>query len=98
MAKKEIKFSEEEVKQINDLRIEVSGIFTQLGQISLERTKRLKELQDVEDKLTTRHGELVETEQGLFKELNEKYGDGNYDPESGVFTPAEKEKEVEPVK
>jgi len=94
MAKKETKFTEEEVKEINDLRIEVSGIFTQLGQISLERTKRLKELQDVEDKLTTRHGELVETEQTLFKNLNEKYGDGNYDPETGVFTPVEEKEDT----
>ena len=95
---KEIKFTKEEVKNINDLRLEVSQIFTQLGQISLERSKRLKELQDVEDKLSSRHAELVETEQGLFKTLNEKYGDGNYDPESGVFTPIEKEKVAETKK
>ena len=95
---KEIKFTNEEVKEINDLRLEVSQIFTQLGQISLERKSRLQELQDVEDKLSSRHKELVETEQGLFKTLNEKYGDGNYEPETGIFTPIEKEEVVEPKK
>lgn len=98
---KEIKFTKDEVKQINDLRLEVSGIFTQLGQISLERSKRLAELQEVETKLSTRHAELVTIEGDLFKVLNEKYGNGNYDPESGVFTPTEQEieeKETETVK
>jgi len=95
---KVIKFTKEEVTQINDLRVEVSGIFTQLGQISLERTKRLEELQEVETKLTKRHGELVTIETDLFKQLNEKYGNGNYDPESGVFTPVKEEKEAETVK
>ena len=95
---KEIKFTKEEVAQINDLRIEVSGIFTKLGQISLERSKRLKELQDAEDELSTRHAELVKVETGLFEVLNKKYGNGNYDPESGVFTPIEEQKQPEPVK
>jgi hypothetical protein len=30
---------------------------------------------------------LVNTELELFKNLNEKYGDGNYDPNTGIFTP-----------
>lgn len=89
----QIKFTDEEVKKINDLRIEVSGIFSQLGQIALERKKRLEELEAVESKMIARHGELVEVEQTLFKELNDKYGDGNYDPETGLFTPIEQKNE-----
>jgi hypothetical protein len=27
----------------------------------------------------------------LFKSLNEKYGDGNYDPNTGIFTPINNE-------
>lgn len=84
---KTIKFTDEEVKQINDLRIEVQTIFTQLGQITLEKKKRLEELEATELKLTTRHGELVEVEQTLFKTLNTKYGNGSYNPETGEFTP-----------
>ena len=82
-----IKFTDEEVKQINDLRVEVQTIFTQLGQITLEKKKRLDELESTELKLTNRHGELVIIEQTLFKELNTKYGNGSYNPETGEFTP-----------
>jgi len=99
---KTIKFTEEEVKQINDLRVNASQIFTQLGQISIEKDRRnkqheqsLQELITAEADLYKKHTELATTEQTLFKSLNEKYGDGNYDPETGIFTPIEKsEKEV----
>ena len=87
---KEIKFTEDEQKRVNDLRVEVAGIFTQLGQISIERDKRLVELEQLEASLKKRHTELVDVEQELYKELNAKYGDGNYDPETGIFTPIEK--------
>jgi hypothetical protein len=30
----------------------------------------------------------------MFKGLNEKYGDGNYDPNTNVFTPSEQKEEV----
>ena len=89
MAKEPIKFTDNEVKKINELRIEVSQTFVQLGQYSIERKKRLQELDDAIDKLVKRHAELVDIEQELFKELNDKYGDGNYDPETGIFTPVE---------
>lgn len=93
MAENAIKFTEDEIKKINDLRVEVSGLFTQLGQISIEKARRLKELEDAELTLMTRHQELVDSEQELFKTLNEKYGDGNYNPETGEFTPIEKSEE-----
>ena len=50
MEKKPIKFTEEEVTQINNLRIEASGIFTQLGQISLERKRRKEQTRAREKK------------------------------------------------
>lgn len=84
---KTVTFTKEEIKKIDDLRIEVSTIFTQLGQIVVEKKKRLEELEATELKLTTRHSELSVTEQTLFKELNTKYGNGNYNPETGEFTP-----------
>ena len=37
----------------------------------------------------------VEKEQELFKGLNEKYGDGNFDPSTGEFTPTPKEETAE---
>lgn len=82
-----IKFTEEEINSINQLKIDVELIFTQLGQISVERKLRLDELEVFETELFKKHAELVQTEQELFKSLNEKYGDGNYEPTTGLFTP-----------
>ena len=92
--KEPIKFTEEEVGQINQLRQEVSQIFIQLGQLTLERKKRLEELDNFESQLQQAHQSLVEKEQEIFKSLNEKYGDGNYDPITGIFTPLEDQNQV----
>lgn len=86
MAEK-IKFTEDEVKQINELRIEVGGVFTELGQIHIEKRRRLSELEARELELTKQHSDLVIKEETLFKGLNEKYGDGDYNPTTGEFTP-----------
>ena len=93
----QIKFTDEEVKQINELRVEASQIFTQLGQISIEKSRRAKqydqqieELNTVETELLKKHSELSTKEQEMYKTLNGKYGDGTYDPDSGIFTPLEK--------
>ena len=83
----EIKFTEEEVSSINRLKNDVQFVFTQLGQISIERKRRNDELEEIESQLLKQHQDLVEKEQELFKSLNEKYGDGNYDPNTGIFTP-----------
>jgi len=87
----EIKFTEEEVSSINRLKNDVQLVFTQLGQISIERKRRNDELEEIESQLLKQHQDLVEKEQELFKSLNEKYGDGNYDPNTGIFTPINNE-------
>jgi len=86
----QIKFTEEEVKEINDLRFEVGSVFTQLGQLHIEKKKRLEELEQNETELLNKYKELVVKEDTLFKGLNEKYGDGDYDPNTGIFTPIQK--------
>jgi predicted transcriptional regulator len=86
-----IQFTQEEVGQINQLRQDVANVFTQLGQLTIERNRRLDELDDLEEQLLEKHKELQKQEQELFKGLNEKYGDGNYDPTTNTFTPTPKE-------
>ena len=91
----QIKFTEEEVSKINQLRADVSNVFTQLGQVEIEKEKRIKELNSIKEQLLKKHSELQTVEEELFKGLNEKYGDGNYDPATNTFTPlVESEKEV----
>ena len=91
---KEIKFTKEEVGKINQLRQNVSNVFTQLGQLSIEKRRRVEEVEKVEEGLHEEHKNLQEQEKQLFESLNEKYGDGNYDPSTNTFTPVEIEKET----
>lgn len=86
-----IQFTQEEFQSINQLRQDVASVFTQLGQLTIERNRRLDELDDIEEGLIQKHQELQQREQELFKGLNEKYGDGNYDPATNTFTPTPKE-------
>jgi predicted transcriptional regulator len=90
----QIQFTEEEVSQINQLRQDVSNVFTQLGQLAIEKKRRLEELDGIQEQLLDKHKELQQTEEELFKGLNEKYGDGNYDPATNTFTPVEKNEET----
>lgn len=88
---KKIKFTKDEVIQIDNLKQEVASIFTRLGQLSVEKKRRIDEVEKVESDLLNQHQELVEKEKQIFAGLNEKYGDGNYDPNTNEFTPIEKE-------
>ena len=93
MAKKEIKFTEEELGSINELRSQIGSLFAKIGQLHLEKKRRV---QQVEQELLSAEGEytnLVQQESDLFKELNGKYGDGNFDHTTGIFTPTEEKKE-----
>jgi septal ring factor EnvC (AmiA/AmiB activator) len=91
---KQIKFTEEEVGKINQLRQDVSNVFTQLGQLTVEREKRNEELDVIKKQLIETHKNLQSEEKKIFEGLNEKYGDGNYDPTTNTFTPLEKTEEI----
>jgi hypothetical protein len=88
-----IKFTEEEVSQLNQLRQDVAETFTKLGQIQIEKKRRIEEVTKVEDELLQKHSNLVQLEQEIFTGLNKKYGDGNYDPTSNTFVPSENKQE-----
>lgn len=87
-----IKFTEKEVGKINQLRVDVSNVFTKLGQLAIEKQRRLDEIDSIEKQLIGDHAQLQETERKMFEELNKKYGDGNYDPDTNTFTPVPTEK------
>jgi hypothetical protein len=86
-----IKFTDSEIEEINNLRIEVGKVFTQMGSLQIEKRKQIAEFEQLENSLLQQHSDLVVKEEILFKGLNEKYGDGDYDPNTGEFTPAIKQ-------
>ena len=96
MADQETKFTEDELKSLQDLQNSYQQKQLQFGQLEVQRllvTQQLDQLDNAKAKLEVEYGEVQETERNLVKELNEKYGPGNLDPATGVFTPAPKESE-----
>ena len=91
MANKETKFTEDELKSLQELQNSYQGKQLQFGQLRVQRLlvqQQLDSIDDTEAKLEVEYSEVQETERKLVADLNEKYGPGNLDPATGVFTPA----------
>tara|TARA_R110002167_G_C12490037_1_gene635319 strand:+ start:311 stop:589 length:279 start_codon:yes stop_codon:yes gene_type:complete len=84
------KFTEEELTQITELRNANAQKISEFGQIELEvllTNQRMETLIQTKSDLQNQYVSLQEKETKLVKELNEKYGTGTVDIESGEFIP-----------
>ena len=91
MADQETKFTEDELKSLQDLQTSYQQKQLQFGQLEVQRLlvkQQVDALAGAKSKLEEDYAGIQETEQRLVKQLNEKYGPGNLDPATGVFTPA----------
>ena len=96
MADQETKFSEDELKSLQDLQTSYQQKQLQFGQLEVQRllvSQQLEQMDNAKAKLEVEYGDVQETERNLVKQLNEKYGPGNLDPATGVFTPSPQESE-----
>ena len=82
--KEPTKFTDEELNQINEVRLKYAEVVNHLGQLQLN--KRLLE-KEIENTLE-RYDELVATEAELVDALQKKYGAGTLNPQTGEFTPS----------
>ena len=100
MAKsKETKFTTEELSSLSGLRDSYAAIQNDFGAVKVRKvllTQQLNSLEETEVQLEAKYAETQSSEQELVKSLNEKYGPGNLDPQTGVFTPVETPDAVEP--
>ena len=88
----EAKFTEEELKQVNTLQGTYLNLQNALGQISIGRIRVEQQLDDfdkAEDNVRKEFAETQQTEKDFIEKINKKYGDGNLDISTGVFTPKE---------
>ena len=88
----EKKFTEEELKQVNTLQGTYLNLQNALGQISIGRIRVEQQLDDfdkAEDNVRKEFAETQQTEKDFIEKINKKYGDGNLDISTGVFTPKE---------
>ncbi len=87
---KAIKFTEEELNQITELRESNGSKISEFGQIELElllANQRIEALENAKENLRTQYVELQDKERTLVQQLNEKYGAGQVDLSSGEFIP-----------
>ena len=83
------KLSKEELQSLKDNQPESSNLVFQLGQVDVQRSILEGQRSEVLSKL----GDLQDSQNKLAKELQEKYGDGNINLETGEFIVEEKEVE-----
>ena len=87
----EITFSDEELQSLRELQDGYSEKAAQFGQLKIQKLlvqQQLDALEATEVQMESDYSALQEREREIVKELNEKYGPGNLDPATGVFTPA----------
>ena len=85
-----VKFTDEELKSLQELQNTYASISTQFGQVKVSRInieKQVYNLDEMEDNLEKAWDENREKEQELVKSLNEKYGAGTLNPTTGEFIP-----------
>ena len=86
----EMKFSDDELKSLQDLQNNYQEKQMVLGQLSVQRILLNQQSEALEARTTEVEQEyqtVQQEERELVAKLNEKYGPGQLDPATGVFTP-----------
>ena len=86
----EIKFTEDELKSLKDLQETYGKVQADFGALKVRRLvleQQVEGLDEAEEAVHKAYKDNQETERKLVEELNEKYGPGSLNPETGVFTP-----------
>ena len=85
----EVKFTEEELTQVQNIQKSYVGVQNQFGQLKLAQIRLDEQEVDLEEALKS-----VQSEESKFLDgITKKYGPGTLNPETGVFTPTENKSE-----
>ena len=93
----EIKFTDEELKSLQELSQNYQNIQASFGQLKVQKILNQQQadaLEEAEVKMDADYKDIQDNERKLVEELNEKYGPGQLDPQTGVFTPAPPQEEA----
>lgn len=77
------RFTEEEMKEIKDIREAYERLTLSLGQLYLQK----RELDNSERRINTELENTENAEKLVLQKILQKYGEGTVDPDTGVFTP-----------
>ena len=85
----EVKFTEEEIKQVQNFQQNYANVQNQFGQLKLAQIRLDEQEVDLEEAL-----KQIQSEEKKFLDgITDKYGQGTLNPETGVFTPTENKSE-----
>ena len=93
----EVKFTDEELKSLKDIQDSYQNIQMRMGNLKMQQIQHDKmqdQLENLEESLLDELSTLQDTEQQLAQSFNEKYGQGQLDPKTGIFTPAPKQEDA----
>ena len=84
--------TESELNALRELREKYALSTTQFGQLKIEKRllqKELDRLNRLEEEFETQYDAIIESEIVLVKQIEEAYGQGNVDLDTGIFTPVQ---------
>ena len=87
----EVKFTDEELQQLGAIQTSYQNLQAGFGQLRVQRRlleQQLNQLEEAELNLENEYTKAQGNEKTFVKSLNDKYGPGSLNPETGVFTPA----------
>jgi len=87
---KDIKFTGDELKDLQELQTKYQETQSMLGQLAVQKillNQQIDALNIRTEEVKTQYQTVQQEENDLVKKLNKKYGSGQLDPATGVFTP-----------
>ena len=81
----EVKFNEEELKQVQSIQRSYASVQNQFGQVKMTQVRLDEQEVELEETLKS----IQDEEKKFLEGITEKYGQGSLNPETGVFTPTE---------
>ena len=87
---KEIKFTDEELESLQGLQTSYQEKQSVLGQLAVQKillNQQIDALNNRTSEVEQEYQTVQQEERDLVAKLNEKYGPGQLDPATGVFTP-----------
>ena len=85
----EVKFTEEELTQVQNIQQSYANVQNQFGQLKLAQIRLDNDEVTLEDALKS----IQDEEKKFLDGITEKYGQGTLNPETGVFTSTENKSE-----
>tara|TARA_R100001015_G_C4624832_1_gene183124 strand:- start:2043 stop:2306 length:264 start_codon:yes stop_codon:yes gene_type:complete len=77
------KFTEEEMKKVDDFRQRFNTVTVSYGQLAMDKLV----IEETENTIKKEYDKIRKEEKAFVKELSDKYGVGQLNLETGVFMP-----------